>query len=177
MAKISKKNQHYRTKEEMANDIYNVLRVDTLSLAAKHAVIFQITWHWTEFFGKYTGCPCWSKKALVNINVPESTKSKLLRHDHVIPRKTILDHLFKHGGGMSRNEVYHFLDKNLVGCILLKEEDYVVSKQGKRQTMPDGWGFGDNIWERYISTDIEVFKVEWKGRNGTVQKEVNFRRD
>lgn len=47
-----KNNPYYRTKEQLTDDVYNVLLSDNLSIGAKHAVIHEVTWLWTEFYGK-----------------------------------------------------------------------------------------------------------------------------
>lgn len=167
MAARGKNNPYYRTREQLADDVYNVLNSDKLSLGAKHAVIFETTWLWTEIEGKYTGCQYWSKKACAHLHESETIKAKILRHDHVVPRNYIVKR-FLYGDMMSSEEVYSFLKTNLVGCILLKSEDDYINKIGYQRKMPSNWNFGDNIWSRYTEAEIDVCEIIWEKKKGSV---------
>lgn len=164
-----KNNPYYRNKEQLADDVYNVLLSDNLSIGAKHAVIHEVTWLWTEFDGKYNGCPYWSKNALVYLDKPGKEKAKLLRHDHVIPRNLIIKRLL-YGQKMSRDELFDFLHQNLLGCVVLKEEDTYLNDIGYQRVMPSGWEFGDSVWGRYIEADIAGFEMHWDKRKGKVKR-------
>lgn len=166
-----KNNPYYRTKEQLADDVYNVLISDNLSIGAKHAVIHEVTWLWTEFYGKYTGCPFWSKNALQYLLETEQMKAKILRHDHIVPRNMIIKRLL-YGQQMKREDLLSFLDENLIGCVLLKEEDSYLNDIGYQRVMPKGWSFGDNAWGRYKKGNFEVYRITWDKRNGEVDCQV-----
>lgn len=173
MAPRGKNNPLYRTKEQLIDDVFNILMVDKLSVGAKHAVIFEATWLWTEHDGKYTGCAHWSKKALDYVHEPEKVKGNILIHDHVVPRNLIIKRLL-FGEPMSRNGLHDFLDANLVGGILLKEENGILNKLGLQRKMPNGWEFGDRIWARYKMADFEIYRVEWNGKISQVKEKMLF---
>jgi hypothetical protein len=162
-----KNNPYYRTKEQLAEDVYNILLSENLSIGAKHAVIHEVTWLWTEFNGKYTGCPYWSKKSSKYLHETEQKKSKILRHDHIVPRNMIIKRLL-YGHKMDSQELSNFLKKHLIGCVLLKEEDTYLNNIGYQRVMPQGWEFGEFAWERYKEASIEVFKIDWEKRKGKI---------
>ncbi|RIX59292.1 hypothetical protein D3P08_03815 [Paenibacillus nanensis] len=72
---------------------------------------------------------------------------------------------------MSRNELHNYLETNLIGCIVTKEENELLKNSGYESEMPDGWSFGDDVWARYQATGIEYFQVNWNKRKGTVVTE------
>lgn len=167
MAPRGKNNPYYRTNDQLADDVYYVLNSDSLSIGAKHAVIFETTWLWTEADGKYTGCKYWSEKAVTHLHESEKVKSKILRHDHVIPRNYILKRLL-YGDPMSKQEIHAFLQTNLIGCIVLKEEDDLLNDSGFQKDMPKDWSFGDDVWTRYRATGIKVCQIVWEKKLGRV---------
>ncbi|QMV44263.1 hypothetical protein [Cohnella cholangitidis] len=170
MAPRGKKNPYYRTNEQLADDVFHILQSESLSIGAKHAVVFEVTWLWTEAEGKYTGCKFWSKQALEHIDKPQGVKSKILRHDHVVPRNYIVKRLL-FGELMSRQEVYKFLNDNLIGCIVTKEEDDLLNENGYQREMPKGWSFGGDVWARYKATDIEIHQISWNKKIGSTSGE------
>lgn len=78
MPRISESNKRFRTKEQICNDIEFIIMSD-VSYGTKFAVISEITWVWTEYYGKYDGCKYWSEQAL---NFKSDTKK--LIHEHLV---------------------------------------------------------------------------------------------
>src|SRR5205809_3353602 len=62
VGRVSQKHPRYRTKEVIVNDIAFVLNAP-LSYGSRWAVLRDAAWVWTEFHGKYKGCPYWTKMA------------------------------------------------------------------------------------------------------------------
>ena len=78
-----------RTKEELARDASFILRAPVHELT-KYAVLNNVLWKWTEYAGKYKGCKFWTQAALEHYSI---RKSKGLRHEHVVPRKYLINML------------------------------------------------------------------------------------
>jgi hypothetical protein len=60
----------YRTKDQMAEGVYHILRYSDFSPAAKLAVIDDVCWKWSEFEGKVKNnliCLRLIKKYLMNM--------------------------------------------------------------------------------------------------------------
>ena len=63
MARISDKNDRFRTKKQISNDIVVILSAG-VEYGTKFAVLSEVVWVWSEFYGKDEGCPWWSTGAL-----------------------------------------------------------------------------------------------------------------
>jgi hypothetical protein len=148
MARISERNELYRTKAEIASDVAFALRTDALHLAAKRAIIDQAIWVWSEFDGKYDGCPYWSPDA-----IRAQKNGEQLIHEHPVPRKVIRTKLFALRKP-SPDNVFRLLKKLCVGVVLSKKEDALLNKLGLRAAMPSGWNETD-IWARYTEAKIK----------------------
>ena len=172
MGRISEKNKRFRSKETIINDVYNVLKSD-LSYGTKFAVIHDVTWVWTEFYGKYVGCPYWSEEALKlykNKNeIINFSNGKYLRHEHIVPRNIVINELLNLKE-ITKKKVKTILENTLIGVIITKEEDKLLLKD-KMPAKLDGKSLLDytekDKWLRYILVDeISVCRVEWtKDRN------------
>lgn len=156
MARISPENPRYRTKQELANDVATVLNT-SLHYGTKYAVLKEVTWVWTESSGKFNGCPYWTDAAIRRFKQERSRKR--LRHEHVVPKKVVIDMLFglKKPTAVSLREI---LDKYLIGVVVTKEEDDRLNVEyGK--SMPEEFGnkksesFQDP-WLRYRKCGIKV---------------------
>ncbi|MDR3540496.1 MAG: hypothetical protein P4L69_05940 [Desulfosporosinus sp.] len=169
MARISEKSERYRDKNELIRDLRKVLELD-VHYGTKFAVLHEVAWVWTEFYGKYVGCPYWSEKALElyenRKSIPGFSCDKLLRHDHAVPRKIILKYFLSYRK-VTEDCIRNIFEKVLVGSILTKEENDVILKD----TMPPP--VNDKSIEKYLDTDkwaryrdkgIKIFKVEWQGK-------------
>jgi hypothetical protein len=71
----------------------------SLSYGTKHAVLAEVVWVWSEFDGKYTGCPHWSRAAAAAREAGEKARSFV--HEHVVPKRIIIERLFALPGDVS----------------------------------------------------------------------------
>lgn len=148
MPKISEKNKRYRTKEQICKDLAYVLN-SSLSYGTKFAVLSEITWVWTEFHGKYSGCKYWSEEALKIKN----SQAQLI-HEHVVPKKVLIGYLMEKTK-LSAQEIYKFLEKFCIGVVITKDEDQKINNEGLRSKMPNDWDYEDP-WARYKGLNINI---------------------
>lgn len=151
MARISEKNPKYRTKEEMCNDLSYILNEKKISFGTKMAVVDNIFWVWSEFYGKIKGCKNWSVEAK---KAYESDKSIKLIHEHIVPRKVIRDKLFNLEN-VNSTEIMKVLNSYCIGVVVTKEEDNRLNSIGLRSKMPINWD-GKDPWARYVAAAIEI---------------------
>lgn len=173
MAQISKKNKRYREKDTMIRDLVRVLNSD-LSYGTKYAVLFEMLWIWTEFDGKYLGCSYWSNEALEQLDF---TNVKLI-HDHAVPRKIIIDKVFRMNSP-SETDIRNVFDKYLNGVIITKDEDTQLNSHGYRQKMPSEFhdkskADYDNPWLRYKKAGIKVVKVQWEDKKIVLTDSIEY---
>lgn len=150
MANLSKKSKRYRSKETICKDVAFILNTD-LSYGTKFAVLADITWVWSEFYGKYKGCKYWSKEAK-----SEDFSNRELRHEHLVPKKVLIDTLMSMEAPSS-TEIFEYLDQYCIGVVVTIDEDKRLSYEGLRSKMPDYWD-GKDPWARYYKVGIEVIK-------------------
>lgn len=155
MARVSEKHKRYRTKEQIVHDVAFVLAAP-LSYGTKWAVLSDLTWVWTEFDGKYKGCPYWTEGAIMLRRVDPKAK---LRHEHVVPKKVIIDMLMNLEKP-SVDSVREICDRYLIGAIVMPEEDDVLNAEFGRSmppefVKPDHPGYHDP-WLRYKKYSIKV---------------------
>jgi hypothetical protein len=154
MPKISNKNQRFRTKEKLCDDIAFVLN-STLHYGTKFAVLSEATWVWTEFQGKYVGCEHWSETASELRTHPD--RRRLLVHEHVIPKSIVIERLL----GLptpTGDSVDQLLASYCIGAVITREEDARLNGLGLRSKMPPGWDEKD-AWARYKYAGI-VLRTE-----------------
>lgn len=156
MARISPKNPRYRTKQELAEDVVNVLNSD-LHYGTKFAVVREVAWVWTEYLGKFNGCIYWSDAAVRRFKREHSRKR--LRHEHVVPKKFVIDMLF----GLKTptvEEVRAILDKYLIGVVVTMEEDALLnvkySKAMPKEFSEQSSPLFQDPWLRYRECGIKV---------------------
>lgn len=123
MGRIPESNKRYRTKDRMVEDIVFVLTAP-LSYGAKFSVVNDVSWAWTEFDGKYKGCPLWTEGAV--LQYAADPKSNRLRHEHAVPKKVVMEMLFDLGKPI-QEAVRSICDKFLVGVVVMVEEDAVLN--------------------------------------------------
>ncbi len=152
MAKISEKSPRFRTKDEICKDLVYILTAE-LSYGTKFCVVHEITWVWSEFYGKHKGCKYWSINAQ---KVADNTKG--LIHEHIVPRKIIIDHIMNMKTP-SEVELFDYLEKNCIGVVVTKEEDKQLNKAGLNRKMPVEWD-GQDPWARYKEVGISVLYIE-----------------
>lgn len=140
----------FRTKEEMCEDIAEVLNSQTLSHGTKRSVVDHVLWVWSEFNGKYEGCPYWSESAI------ESGEGNVdLIHDHAIPRKLIREQIFIHDKKATSEIIRKILDKHCIGVVITKNEDLILNERKLRSALPYGKTI-DDTWSRYTDSNIKI---------------------
>lgn len=165
MARFPKSSQRHRTKDQMIEDVFWTLK-SPLSYGAKYSVLHQVTWEWTEIHGKYLGCPYWSKLALIWYASKKTLKE--LRHEHVVPKKVVINMLFNLGEPTT-DSVGDICHRYLIGMVLTKVEDEILNVEHGSSMPPEFFnetspGFRD-VWLRYKRhPTIEVVEYEpgWK---------------
>ena len=87
-----------------------------------------------------------------------------LRFEHVIPAKVYLERLkelYLETKGFNAEESLEQFKKyreQVAVCIITKDEDDALNKAGLRESMPDNWNWGDDIFARYTDTNIMIYK-------------------
>ena len=116
-------------------------------------------WKPSEAYGKYDGCPYWSEGALASrgkYGRPVKDKRKFgadaLRHEHVFPRKELVQKLFSLADPTS-TLVGELVESLNIGVVVTVAEDERLPKQG---TEPDPW-------ERYRQGGVRWFSVDGRG--------------
>jgi hypothetical protein len=145
-------NKRFRTKPEICRDVAYVLTAP-LSVGTKTAVLNDAIWTWSEFDGKFEGCKFWSSNALCFRG-----NRKLLVHEHLVPRKVLIDWLLELSAP-SIEVVSDIFENFCVGVIVTKDEDLILNKLGLRASMPDAWK-REEPWARYRVAGIVANKVE-----------------
>lgn len=156
----------------------------------------DIAWMWTDHANipekkkaKYSGCNFWSKEALnvlykMDWDTEEPIEKnagvnpeKLLRHEHVYPRKDFIescDAFFKHEH--SENDLHEYKEKLeafFCGCVITKEEERRLPRGANAHidvcslSLKECWSRYRDYNEAHKDKPIEVYKCEWelKGRN------------
>jgi hypothetical protein len=146
MARIVEKNPRFRTKRRIAEDVAFVLNAP-LSWGTQYAVIAETLWVWSEFDGKYKGCKYWSERAWAR----RDDKTKMLRHDHAVPKKILIAELRKLSGTATPDQIERLLGSYCIGVVITKEEDDLLNDNGHRSTLP-----GEELdpWARYRKAGI-----------------------
>ena len=131
MAQIKPHDPRFCTKEQIAKDAAFVLAAP-LAHGTKHGVLSRVTWVWTEFDGKYFGCPNWTDLAVMQFLHEKSIKG--LRHEHVVPKQVVIGMLLELDSP-TPGMVYEICERFLIGVVVTKEEDGLLSCD-YRKTMP-----------------------------------------
>lgn len=147
MGRISELNRRYRTKEQLCRDVAFVLNSD-LHYGTKCIVLDNSMWVWSEFDGKYQGCKFWSELAA------GCADEKLLRHDHAIPKKVLMELLFRMAHPSSES-VQSFFEAYCFGAVITVAEDEALNRLGLRSKMPMNWD-GRDQWARYKAAGITL---------------------
>lgn len=152
MAKVPDSNSKYLSKGVICRDVAEILSSPTLHFRTKYAVLKNVAWAWSEFQGKYDGCPYWSEAALAC----ERTKRKLI-HEHAVPKSVLIKMLFEIKNPTPKS-VEDILSRYCVAVVVTKDEDRLLSKAGLRSKMPADWD-GSDLWARYRKVGIVPRKV------------------
>ena len=151
MPRIPERSPRYRTKSELATDLAFVLNAD-VKWGTQFAVLSDAVWAWSEFDGKIAGCRHWSPAAWKRRTTP-----RVLMHEHVVPKRMIIERLSKLRGCATPSKVTKVLKRWCVGVVLLRSEDALLTAAGLRSSMPDNWNRG-SIWARYHSVGLKVVR-------------------
>jgi hypothetical protein len=148
-------NECFRTKEEIVHDVTFILNAP-IHHGTKRAVLKNAAWRWTEFNGKYKGCPNWTERALAQHR--RYPKRKLV-HEHAVPLKVIY-HLLHELRPATEEAVKRIFENLLHAVIVTPEEDKMLGRQFK-QSMPPGFDIPTGAaywdpWLRYRECGIEV---------------------
>jgi hypothetical protein len=130
MARLSPKHPGFRTRDDVVRDVAYVLNAP-LTYGTKLAVINNAAWVWTEFDGKYTGCPYWSALAIAAHSVDRKVK---LRHEHVVPREVVRRMLFDLKQA-TEDQVRDICQRFLIGVVVTLAEDALLNAEFSK-TMP-----------------------------------------
>jgi hypothetical protein len=159
MGRVSEKNLRYRSKAEIVRDLTFVLNAP-LTIGTKWAVIRDIAWVWTEFHGKYRGCPHWTKMARMQRHLH---RNEGLRHEHAVPKSVVIKMLFDLHAP-TEEQVREICERFLIGVVVTREENDVLNMEFGR-CMPSE--FFDRAspdyldpWLRYTKYNIEVVSCE-----------------
>lgn len=127
-----------------------------LSYGTKWAVLRDAAWVWTEFHGKYKGCPYWTRMALMQYRIDPKAD---LRHEHAVPKTVVMRMLFDLRSPTA-DQVRQICKRFLLGVVVTREEDDVLNAE-YGCTMPAE--FFDpahpqylDPWLRYTRYNIEV---------------------
>ena len=120
-----------------------VVAAKDVSLAHKKGVLHYVIWKITEAEHVKHKLPLRSRKAHEEV-LRGGNLGKRLRHEHVFPRKELVEHLLKRGADVSK-----LLDTRAIACVVTVEEAKKLNKK-------NGEG-----WLRY--DDIPVVLIEKNG--------------
>lgn len=175
-------------KDLLINDMIEILKNTNISKYSKAHILDMYCWVLTERkkpyslssnstkSAKFKGCKYWSKKALENI-----TNVNLLRHEHVVPRKSFKNYIDGIDWDLvDEDELRENIKNCFIGCVVHKEEAERLDKAGYKQSMPKDEKekeikFKDvkNPWVRYIKTNesnneenkIKICEIEWSNKS------------
>ena len=129
MPPYSPKHPCFRTLEQVAEDVAYVLKAP-LTEGTKFAVLNNACWAWTEFGGKYQGCPRWTKLAMLRrcVAFKNGLKRRFegLRREHAVPRSLVIE-LLRNLDTPTPTSVYEICNKFLHGVVVTKEEDDILN--------------------------------------------------
>lgn len=149
MARIAPTSRLFRSRARICADMAEVLRSQTLHYGTKRAVVDQALWVWSEFDGKYAGCPIWSQAAKGS-----GLKSKGLIHEHVVPREIVRTKLFDLTAPTPES-VSAVMTEWCIGAVILKTEDDLLNRAGLNSRMPENWD-GNDRFARYRAVGIKI---------------------
>jgi hypothetical protein len=139
MPRYSLKHQCYRTLQEIAQDVAYVLNAP-LAYGTKFAVLHNACWSWTEFGGKYQGCPRWTNAAIQSRRVASQNGFKRkfdgLRHEHAVPRSLVIE-MLRDLESPRPDDVRQICDSFLKGVVVTKEEDRNLNCMFRKNMPPE----------------------------------------
>ena len=155
MGRVAEKHPRYRTKDEIVRDIAFVL-TSPLTYGSKWAVLKDACWVWTEFHGKYKGCPYWTRMALAEHQLNPKAK---FRHEHAVPKSLVIELLFAQPSPTVET-VREICERLLIGVVVTQAEDDVLNAEYGRTMPPEFFDPGSpgyrDPWLRYKRYNIDV---------------------
>ena len=155
------------------NKIQAALRdqiLDTVKNIKKHKVGEILNWILRNQIAKYSLANDYyfstqftlDQVKKMNLDVTKrsiKTKKNKITYEHPIPSKVVFDLILK---AKSEIEIIDILKKTDYIVILSHYEDEKLRAKGLISSMPDGWGYGDNIFARYEKANIDVLTKKIK---------------
>ena len=155
------------------NKIQAALRdqiLDTVKNIKKHKVGEILNWLLRNQIAKYSLANDYyfstqftlDQVKKMNLDVTKrsiKTKKNKITYEHPIPSKVVFNLILK---AKSEIEIIDILKKTDYIVILSHYEDEKLRAKGLISSMPDGWGYGDNIFARYEKANIEVLTKKIK---------------
>lgn len=155
------------------NKIQAALRdqiLDTVKNIKKHKVGEILNWLLRNQIAKYSLANDYyfstqftlDQVKKMNLDVTKrsiKTKKNKITYEHPIPSKVVFDLILK---AKSEIEIIDILKKTDYIVILSHYEDEKLRAKGLISSMPEGWGYGDNIFARYEKANIEVLTKKIK---------------
>lgn len=150
----------------MADDLAVILNAP-VTVYTKYAMLDHVAWKWTEFEGKYTGCPYWTRPAWERRNRPRKELEKLVKHEHAVPR-SFFAKLMLALPTPTPIQVYEHCEQLLFGVVVTKAEQMQLDDKvnGFRCTMPEAFSDSESAhardpWLRFRKHGIEVLRCQW----------------
>ncbi len=136
MVQIKPGSPRFRSKEEIATDIAFILKAP-VKLGTKLAVLKDAMWVWTEFNGKYEGCPYWTGMAMIvyAMNRRDGKKYAALCHEHVVPKRVVIEMLTSLDEP-TPEAVFGICTKFLHAVVVTVQEDRILNCM-YQSTMPE----------------------------------------
>jgi hypothetical protein len=74
-------------------------------------------------------------------------------HEHVVPRVVITRHLIEQRM-MDVDEIVTALRRHCLAAVVTEADDDELNRHRLRESMPDGWRWGDDPWARYRAANL-----------------------
>ncbi|MAT73000.1 MAG: hypothetical protein CMJ58_26250 [Planctomycetaceae bacterium] len=161
-----------RSEDDFFKDAYFAIRSELHPRTIK-AVLNHLCWQWTVRHGKILKCAYRSRKAhrLLKGVTPGPNFKRIkqehgLIHEHVVPRKVIVQYLTKMSHQLTLEEVREVFVRLAIGAIVTGEENDRLNKY--RSSMPDDFDLSEDLqscdpWARYRKLRITI--VDRNGRS------------
>lgn len=131
-------------------------------------ILRSLLWEPSDASGKDWNAPWWSERTLHEAqpairHLEQLPAGQMLvwskdefpfTNDHIVPRKRLANELVGLDD-LSDERILPLLALS-VNCLITKADDDDLNRAHLRQTMPDGWKPGDDMWARYQVANIRV---------------------
>jgi len=89
----------------------------------------------------------------------KNTKDAGYTKEHLIPTAVIYDAMKDSVFNNNVNDSFDIIMKDNFQVLLNSDDDDSINKAGFRDKMPNGWKFGDDPWERYKASGIDLSTI------------------